>query len=104
MRSHHGRVAQRWGSHGAITVAVMAIVLLGGAGWAELASPQHQVSQKNQAFTPGEIAVKRGETVRIVNDDGELLHHSYVESKTFSFDSGDQGPGTNVDITFPVHG
>ncbi len=30
------------------------------------------------------------------------MHHAYVESKQFSFDSGDQEPGAKVDITFPV--
>jgi len=41
---------------------------------------------------------------QIVNDDGDLLHHAYVESKQFSFDSGGQEPGAKVDITFPVSG
>ena len=89
------------------TLAVAAVLLasLGGAAaGAGLASAQYHVSQKNQAFNPGELTIKRGETVQIVNDDGDLLHHAYVESKAFSFDSGDQEPGTTIGITFPVSG
>ena len=32
-------------------------------------------------FSPGEITIKRGETIEIVNDDGDLLHHAYVDPK-----------------------
>lgn len=104
MRDDQGWVSQRRSGRGAKAVATVILVSLGGAAWAALASSQHNVSQKNQAFDPGELAIKRGETVRIVNDDGELLHHAYLESKTFSFDSGDQEPGAKVDVTFPVPG
>lgn len=104
MQDDQGWVSQRRSGRGAKAVATVILVSLGGAAWAALASPQHNVSQKNQAFDPGELAIKRGETVRIVNDDGELLHHAYLESKTFSFDSGDQEPGAKVDVTFPVPG
>jgi plastocyanin len=69
-----------------------------------LALPEYSISQKGREFHPGEIAIKRGETVQIVNDDGDLLHHAYIDSAKFSFDSGDQEPGSKTDITFPVAG
>jgi plastocyanin len=69
-----------------------------------LALPQYSVSQKGREFTPGQITIKRGETIEIVNDDGDLLHHAYVDSDKFSFDSGDQQPGSKTDITFPTSG
>ena len=50
------------------------------------------------------MTILRGETVQIVNDDGDLLHHAYLESNRFSFDSGDQEPGSKTDVTFPVSG
>ena len=68
------------------------------------AGAQRFVSQKDQIFTPGELSIKRGETVEIVNDDGDLLHHLYVDSKQLQYDSGDQEPGARVDITFPATG
>lgn len=64
----------------------------------------HIVSQKGRAFQPGELTIKRGETISIVNDDGDLLHHAYVDSDTFSFDSGDQEPGSKTDVVFSVAG
>src|ERR1700739_4484985 len=69
-----------------------------------LALPQYTISQKGREFHPGEIAIKRGETIQIVNDDGDLLHHAYVDSPKFSFDSGDQKAGSKTDVTFPVAG
>jgi plastocyanin len=72
------------------------------AAWA-VSSPYH-VSQKGRAFQPGELSILRGETVQIVNDDGDLLHHAYLESDRFSFDSGDQEPGSKTDVVFPVSG
>ena len=43
-------------------------------------------------------------SIQIVNDDADLLHHAYVDSDKFSFDSGDQKPGSVTPITFPVAG
>jgi len=63
-----------------------------------------RVTQKGQVFHPGDLVIRPGDVLEIVNDDEDLLHHSYVDSPTFSFDSGDQEPGTKVDIAFPVPG
>ena len=62
------------------------------------------VSQKNRDFHPGSLTVDNNQKVTIVNDDGDLLHHVYVESDTFNFDSGDQQPGGSARITFNVPG
>ena len=62
------------------------------------------VSQKGRMFHPGNLAVARGETVTFVNDDSDLLHHVFVESETFNFDSGDQEPGSRTPITFTERG
>jgi plastocyanin len=85
-------------------VAAAALILLGGAAWAALSAPPYQVSQKGRAFQPGELTIRRGETVQIINDDADLLHHAYVDSERFSFDSGDQEPGSKTDVTFPLSG
>lgn len=88
--------------------AKLAFALAGGlfclsasVGWA---NPKYIVSQKGRQFHPSELTIKRGETVEIVNDDGDLRHHAYIKSDSFSFDSGDQEPGSKTDITFPVNG
>ncbi|SEF13485.1 Plastocyanin [Rhizobiales bacterium GAS191] len=85
-------------------LAIAALALLSGVAFAAIAAPQFRVSQKGREFRPGELDVKRGDTVEIVNDDGDLLHHAYVESDKFNFDSGDQEPGSKVDVTFTVAG
>jgi plastocyanin len=84
--------------------AAVILTLLGGAAWSALSASLYQVSQKGRAFQPGAITISRGETVQIVNDDGDLLHHAYVDSERFSFDSGDQEPGSKTDVAFPVSG
>jgi len=68
------------------------------------AAADYTISQKGREFHPGEITIKRGDTIKIVNDDADLLHHAYIDSPTFSFDSGDQTPGTVTPITFTVAG
>jgi plastocyanin len=62
------------------------------------------VSQKGRAFAPGDVSINRGDVIQILNDDGDLRHHVYVDSDKFNFDSGDQEPGSRVTIRFPVAG
>lgn len=90
---------------GAWLVAVVGVsAVVGGGAWAGLQQQKFRISQKDQAFHPGELTIKLGDAVDIANDDDDLLHHAYVDSKTFKFDSGDQEPGTTVEIKFPVTG
>ena len=51
-----------------------------------LSLPQNVVSQKGREFRPGEVTIKRGEALRILNDDGDLRHHAYVDSDKFNFE------------------
>lgn len=100
MQRERMKVLQRARLGAAICFAF--VILLGSAAWT--AQPRYMVSQKGRAFHPGTLTINRGDTVQIVNDDGDLLHHAYVESDTFNFDSGDQLPGSKTDITFSVPG
>jgi plastocyanin len=86
-----------------LAVAVTATALVGLGTLVGLALPR-TISQKGREFHPGEITIKRGDTVQVVNDDADLIHHAYVDSAKFTFDSGDQEPGSKTDITFPVAG
>jgi plastocyanin len=88
--------------HMAVAFAAGAITALGS--YALPALPQYTISQKDREFHPGEISITRGDTIQIVNDDGDLLHHAYVDSPSFSFDSGDQKPGSVTPVTFTVAG
>ncbi len=90
-------------SHLGLRVAAATVTVL--SCWpASGNTPELTVSQQGRAFRPGEISVSRGQVVVIVNDDADLLHHAYVESDTFNFDSGDQQPGSKVAITFTTAG
>ena len=82
---------------------LLALVLGAACGFAlvgRLEAAGQLVSQKGRAFQPGNLAVARGDTVTIVNDDSDLLHHAYIEADDFSFDSGDQEPGSRTPVTF----
>jgi plastocyanin len=83
-----------------VTTAIVAGLLAGAA----LAASPYTISQRDREFKPREIIIRRGETLRFINDDGELLHHAYLSSDTFDFDTGDQQPGSQFDVVFSVAG
>lgn len=87
----------------AAILAATAILVVTGT-FVGIAGSPYIVSQKGREFHPGEMTIKRGEVVTIVNDDADLRHHAYVDSDNFKFDSGDQEPGSKTDITFSVAG
>ncbi len=93
-----------WRIRHPLAVTMAAAAFIGAGTLVGLALPQYSISQKGREFHPGEISIKRGETIEIVNDDGDLIHHAYIDSPKFAFDSGDQEPGSKTDITFPVAG
>ncbi len=101
MRSRISRYV-RLGQSAAIPV--MAAVVAGLLAGAALGAGPYSISQKDREFKPREISIKRGEALRFINDDGELLHHAYLSSDAFSFDSGDQQPGSKFEVAFPAAG
>ena len=88
----------------ALAVLSAAALVIAAGTLVGLALPPYAISQKGRQFHPGEISIRHGETLQIVNDDGDLLHHAYIDSPKFAFDSGDQQPGTRTDITFQTPG
>jgi plastocyanin len=82
-----------------VTILYMAVSQL-----AATPGKPYPVNQKGRQFNPNMLSIMRGQTVAIINDDGELIHHAYVDSKSFSFDSGDQEPGSTTNIVFSVPG
>lgn len=57
----------------------------------------------HRAFAIHDITITRGDVIRFSNED-EFIHHIYVHSPTFSFNSGEQPPGQNIDVRFAVAG
>jgi plastocyanin len=86
-----------------VALAFVAGSLIGGTVWAA-GAPERVVSQVGRVFTPRDMTIKKGESIFILNDDADLLHHVYVDSDLLNFDSGDQKPGSRTKITFPVTG
>jgi plastocyanin len=84
------------------TIFVGLLLSLAGAAWT--APAPYVITQKGRAFHPPTVTINRGDTLQFFDDDGDLLHHAYVESDTFSFDSGDQQPGSRTNVVFSVPG
>jgi len=82
---------------------VVFLATLGSLGFALGSGVEVNISQKGRAFMPASIEVDKGDTLSIHNDD-EYIHQVFVSSPSFSFDSGEQGIGQTVNITFPVSG
>jgi plastocyanin len=78
--------------------------LLGALATLAVAQSQQVISQKGRQFRPGDVTIKRGGSVQIVNDDADLRHHAYIDSDALKYDSGDQEPGSKISIAFPVAG
>ena len=83
-----------------LSIVVVAGLLAGTA----LGAVPRLISQKGQQFRPNEISITPGEALQFVNDDGDLLHHTYLKSEKFNFDSGDQKPGSKFEVVFPATG
>ena len=64
-----------------------------------LAAEPVVISQKGKTFHPSQITIGIGDVIVIKNDD-RVLHHVYIESPDFQFDSGEQPPSRQVSITF----
>jgi plastocyanin len=84
----------------AALVAVSVTAASIGFAWA--AELLH-VAQKGRQFDRARITIARGDTIEFSNDD-EFLHHIYVDSPDFRFDSPEQPPRTVIDLPFTVRG
>ncbi|MEH3119662.1 MAG: hypothetical protein PGN25_19295 [Methylorubrum populi] len=84
---------------------LLAVLAASGTAWALTgdAAP-YRVTQKGRAFAPGSIFMHAGQAIEIVNDDGELIHHAYLDNPNFSFDTGEQRPGSKTVVAFPRPG
>ena len=83
---------------------VACLLIVTGTAVTAMSDAEHLVSQKGRQFQPGAISLHPGEHVTIVNDDGDLIHHAYIDAPDLTYDSGDQEPGGKAVITFPKDG
>jgi plastocyanin len=62
------------------------------------------VLQKGQRYLPTDLYLRRGDTIALRNGDARLTHHAFIEADRFSFDAGDQAPGTETHLTLAERG
>jgi len=82
-------------------MALLLGLILGGG--AALAVDGRTVRQHSKTFDPGRIEIARGGVLTFTNED-PYIHHIYIESPSFTFDSGDQRPGKMLEIKFDQAG
>ena len=88
----------------ALLVFFAIAAILVGFGLALASRGEIVISQKNKQFRPGSVTLDEGQPLIVENDDAGIVHHAYVESDRFNFDSGDQNPGSRAKIVFPTKG
>ena len=88
----------------ALALSIVTLAAVTGGAIATLPGAEHLISQKGKQFGPRDVALRTGEHVTIVNDDGNFVHHAYIEDDELAYDSGDIEPGARAVITFPKEG
>lgn len=85
---------------------VSATLLLPLVGVAVVALPNanHIISQRGARFGPSAVSIHPGEHVTLVNDDGDVVHHAYIDAPDLTYDSNDLEPGDKAVIAFPKGG
>jgi plastocyanin len=66
---------------------------------ATLSSAVRIVLQKGRHYAPTDLYLRQGDTITLRNGDDSLTHHAFIEAERFSFDAGDQEPGTETRLT-----
>lgn len=60
---------------------------------------QRSISQKDKAFSETEVAIKIGDVIAFINDDG-FTHNLLSNSVGNTFNLGTQAPGSTTSYTF----
>jgi len=74
------------------------------AAWAMLSSTTRVVLQKGRHYVPTDLFLRRGDTITLRNEDSSQTHHAFIEADRFSFDAGDQEPGTETRLVLAEAG
>lgn len=85
------------------TLAALAVAAAATGGWATSWAAEHLVTQKALEFTPGEVSVKVGDTVRFENTES-AFHNVYSLSDAKTFDLGVFGKGQSEPVVFDQAG
>lgn len=79
--------------------AAMIVVLLA----AQAQAAEYVVNQKGKSFSPKNLVVQQGDSVKFVNED-PFAHNVFSLSETKSFDLGSHGQGTSKSVVMDKAG
>jgi len=82
---------------GTLTLAATGVAL--ETARATLSTAARIVLQKGRHYAPTDLYLRRGDTITLRNGDESFTHHAFIEADRFSFDAGDQEPGTETRLT-----
>ena len=84
-----------------VSVTAVSVAL---PAWAALPNAVRVILQKGRQYSPADLFLHRGDTLTFVNGDDVAVHHAFIEADRFTFDGGDQEPGTNRTLTLTEAG
>lgn len=87
---------------GAAALIVSCIAL--GPAWAALSSTVKVVLLKGRHYEPMDLFLRRGDAITLVNGEDNAVHHAFIEADRFSFDAGDQQPGSQATLKLAESG
>ena len=86
------------------TMALAGWCMGAASAWATLSSTTRLVLQKGRHYVPTDLFLRVGDTIMLRNDDASQSHHAFIEADRFSFDAGDQEPGTETRLVLVAPG
>jgi plastocyanin len=87
-----------------LALASITAVSVALPAWAALPNTVRVILQKGRQYNPADLFLHRGDTLTFVNGDDVAVHHAFIEADRFTFDGGDQEPGTNRTLTLTKAG
>jgi plastocyanin len=93
-------------THTLTLTALALVVALAGAtaARADLSSAVRIVLEKGKRYAPTDLFLRRGDTITLVNDEANTVHHAFIEADRFAFDAGDQEPGHQATLVLKERG
>lgn len=86
----------------AVALAVSCAAL--GPAWAAMSSTVKVVLLKGRHYEPVDLFLRRGDAITLVNGEDNAVHHAFIEADRFSFDAGDQQPGSHATLKLAQSG
>lgn len=82
---------------------LLPVTVCGFSLYAAYAAADHEIIQRDRAFSKAEITIKIGDQIVFKNDD-EVAHNVYSTSPGLAFDLKRQAPGASSTVSFSKEG